>query len=185
MESWLSPLLSSRTRVKLLLRLFANPGSSAYLRELAQDFGVSTNAVRGELSRLSAAQLLKSFNKGREVHYQANSSHPLFGELVAIAQKTLGIDQVVESIVRQLGDLKMALLTGDYADGKDSGVIDLVLVGRVDQAQLAGLVARTEKHLGRKIRTLCLSEEEHRRLAPSLEAQPRVLLWEQRQEAAS
>lgn len=179
MESLLSPLVSSTTRVRLLLRFFANPQSSTYLRALAGEFDLSTNAVREELARLSQAKLLNSFKNGREVHYQANTQHPLFSELVSIVKKVLGIDKVVENIIQQLGEIKLALLMDDYALGKDTGIIDLVLVGRIDQSRLNELVGKTEGFIKRKIRTLCLTSEEHARLAGVLEQRPCLLLWQE------
>lgn len=183
MDTLLSPLISSTTRARLLLRLFSNPRASSYMRELANEFGVSTNAVRGELNRLSQAKVITSFRQGREVQYQANSKYPLFEELVSIAKKMLGIDKVVEHIINQLGDLQLALLVGDYAVGRDTGVIDLVLVGGIDQSKLVDLVGRTEAVVGRKIRTLCLTHDEYRKLAANIKQGPNLVLWHGEQQA--
>lgn len=178
MDSLLSPLVSSGTRVRLLLRFFANPGRSAYLRALAGEYDLSPNAVREELSRLSQAKLLTSFKSGREVHYQANTEHPLFGELVSMVKKALGLDKVVDNIIEQLGELELALLIDDYAMGRDSGIIDLVLVGRIQQKRLAGLVSLTESYIKRKVRTLCLTPEEYANLTANLSSRPHLVLWQ-------
>ena len=71
----LDSLVTSKTRIKLLLKFFINPHTKAYLRELAKEFGESTNAVRLELNRLTKANLLVSKNKGRTVMYNANTDH--------------------------------------------------------------------------------------------------------------
>ncbi len=179
MEILLAPLISSNTRAKLLLRFFSNPGVSSYLRALSGEFCLSSNTVREELNRLTEAQLLRAQKNGREVRYQANDKHPLFSELKSIAKKVLGIDRVIEEIIEQLGDLKMAMIMDDYAEGRDSGIIDLVLVGLIDQRLLAELVAKTEGYIKRKIRTLCLTWDEYNNLAPTLAKRPRLILWEQ------
>lgn len=177
LNSLLSPLVTSNTRAKLLLRFFSNPDVSSYLRELANEFRLSTNSVREELNRLTEAKLLTSFKNGREVRYQASPKHPLFTELVSIAKKTLGIDYILEHIVQQLGDLKLALLIDDYAIGRDSGILDLVLVGELDQARLTKLVARTEGLIQRKVRALCLTQDEFKQLKSVLEQRPQLVLW--------
>ena len=41
----LESLITSKTRVKLLLKFFLNPGTKAYLREIAAEFGESSNAT--------------------------------------------------------------------------------------------------------------------------------------------
>ena len=71
----LDSLITSKTRVKLLLKFFLNPGTRAYLRGLADEFGESTNSIRVELNRLTDAKLLKSLNSGRTVQYEANTEH--------------------------------------------------------------------------------------------------------------
>ncbi|RPJ12473.1 MAG: GntR family transcriptional regulator, partial [Deltaproteobacteria bacterium] len=42
------------------MRFFLNPQTRSYLRELAKEFDVSTNAVREELNQLTQTHLLKS-----------------------------------------------------------------------------------------------------------------------------
>lgn len=153
-------LITSKTRIKLLMRFFLNPNSKSYLRELANEFGESTNSVRLELNRLSEAGLLKSQEQGRSRFYQANSEHPLFLDIQNIVKKTLGLDQLVEKVIKQLGDVQCAFLVGDYAKGKDSGLIDIVLVGKVDKEYLDKLVTKTATLIHRNIRALVLTEEE-------------------------
>lgn len=184
MENLLSPLVTSNTRMRLLLRFFSNPDATSYLRELAGELEVSPNAVREELSRLSQAKLLNSYRKGREVRYQANEGHPLFRELTSIVRKILGIDRVVDNIVMELGDLQLALLMDDYAQGRDSGIIDLVLMGNIKQKSVTSLVAHTESYIKRKIRTLCLTPEEYERLKPVLLERPHLVLWDKRDQPA-
>jgi DNA-binding transcriptional ArsR family regulator len=156
----LESLITSKTRIKLLTRFFLNPDSRSYLRELANEFGESTNSVRLELNRLSDAGILVSNEEGRSKFYKANKEHPLYSEIQSIVRKTLGLDQLVERLTSQLGDLKQAFLVGDYAKGIDSGLIDIVLVGEVDKRSLENLVNKVEKLIKRKIRTLVLSQEE-------------------------
>ncbi len=136
LDNLLSGLISSKTRVKLLIRFFSNPQTKSYLRELAKEFDVSTNAVREELNQLTHTQLLKSEKSGRNVYYSANTAHTLFPELRSMVQKVMGIDQVIESILTRLGDLEKGYLIDDYAEGKDTGIIDLVIVGNIDQYHL-------------------------------------------------
>ncbi|MBW2092602.1 MAG: ArsR family transcriptional regulator, partial [Deltaproteobacteria bacterium] len=69
-------------------------------------------------------------------------------------------------------------LMDDYAEGKDSGIIDLLLVGDVDQYHLNDLSRKTERYINRKIRTLVLSREEYETFLPRLKSRPHVLLWE-------
>ncbi len=175
----LDSLITSKTRIKLLMKFFLNPGTSAYLRGLADEFGESTNSVRVELNRLSEAGLLECADEGRTKVYRANTSHPLFGEVSRIVAKTVGLDKVVEQVVSRLGNVELAFITGDYAKGIDSGLIDLVLVGEIDKTYLQYLVNKLESSIGNKIRPLILTWLEYEKLVPCFSKSPSLILWEE------
>ena len=177
MDNLFSGLIASKTRIKLLIRFFFNPQAKSYLRELAKEFNVSTNSVREELNQLRRTELLTAKKSGRQVHYMANQEHPLFPELKSMVSKVMGIDQVLDSIVKRLGDLESAYLIDDYAEGKDTGIIDLLLVGDIDQYHLNDLSRKTERYIKRKIRSLVLSRDEYNDILPKLENRPRLLIW--------
>ena len=88
------------------------------------------------------------------------------------------IDRVVDGIVNRLGDLEKAYVIDDYAEGKDTGIIDLVLVGDIDQYHLNDLSRKTERYIKRKIRSLVLSRNEYTKMQPQLKDRPRLLIWE-------
>jgi len=159
------------------MRFFFNPEARSYLRELAKEFNVSTNAVREELNQLKKTDLLKSEKNGRQVFYKANTDHALFPELKSMVSKVMGIDQVIDSIIERLGNLESAYLVDDYAEGKDTGIIDIILVGDIDHYHLNDLSRKTERYIRRKIRSLVLSCEEYQQLLPELESRPRLLIW--------
>ena len=174
----LNTVIPSRTRVGILVKLFLNPGLKAYLRELASEFQVSTNAVRVELNHLTEHKILMSERSGRNVYYRANTDHPLFPELFSMVRKITGIDELVRSVVDRLGNLEAAYLVGDYARGVDTGVIDVVLVGDIDKVQLDDFAQKTEAYIQRKIRSLVLSSQEFERLRGKKSLDPVVKLWD-------
>ena len=142
------------------MRLFQNPQNQAYLRQLSEEFDLSPSIVREELRQLDKSGLLKSTREGRQLFYRADTTHSLFPELQSMVHKALGMDRILESIVNRLGKLEDAVLIDDYAEGRDTGLIDLVLIGDIDRENLSDLVRKTEKHLYRKIRTLVFTSEE-------------------------
>lgn len=103
----LDSLITSKTRIKLLCKFFLNPEARSYLRELSDEFGESTNAVRVELNRLEKAGLLASETEGRTKVFSANTQHTLFPEIHNLVRKTLGIDQLVERVLSRIGNLHM------------------------------------------------------------------------------
>jgi DNA-binding MarR family transcriptional regulator len=174
----LSSLIGSKMRIKILMRLFLNPDGAAYMRELAGEFQASPSQVKTELDQLKQADLLVSRKQGRQVLFSANTNHPVFNELQSMVKKALGMDQILESILKRLGNLEKAILIDDYATGKDTGIIDLVLVGDIDSANLQDLTRKTEKYIDRKIRTIVLTKEEYLSFAKTIEKRPQFVLWD-------
>ena len=152
-------LITSKVRARILMRLFLNPEQHAYLRELAKEFGVSPSHIKEELDNMSEVGLLSREKEGRQINYSANVGHSLFPELSSMVKKAMGMDRILDSIVKRLGNLEQAFVIDDYAEGKDSGLIDLVLIGEIDRNNLEDLVAKTEKYVQRTIRTLVFSEK--------------------------
>jgi len=175
----LESLITSKTRIKILLKFFSNKNATAYLRSLASEFGESTNSVRLELNKLSEAGYLISNENGRTIEYRANTKHPLFPELKSVVHKYLGLDRIVETVIKKMGHVEMAFVTGDYAKGLDTGIIDLVLVGEINLDNLRDLVERVEKKIKRKIRTLVLCSEEYYKLYQTLDPEKALWLWKE------
>ncbi len=147
------------------------------MRGLATEFGESTNAVRVELNRLEKAGILESQSNGRTKIYGANKHHPLFPDISSLVKKFTGIDQIVDHVLSGLGNVEFAFVTGDYAQGRDSGIIDVVIVGNIDRAYLDTLVAKSESLINRKIRSLVLSKAEYERFGKALKSKEIVVVW--------
>jgi predicted nucleotidyltransferase len=157
----INALITSETRIKLLRKFFLNSSTKAHLRGLESEFGESTNAIRIELNRFEEAGLLHSLRDGNKKVYQANSGHPLFGDIHNIIMKEAGIDRVIEKVIHRLGNLICIYLTGDFARGKDSPVIDLILVGEdIDREYLARKIMQAEELVGRKVSYVVLNPDE-------------------------
>ena len=172
----LEALITSKTRVRLLVRFFLNPTMKAYLRQLADEFGESTNAVRVELNRLTEAGILECEANGNVINYKAKESHPLFPEIRSIVSKMTGLDSIIEWVIQRLGNVDFAYLIGDYAKGKDTGIIDVILVGEIDKSYLTELIEKAEGLVQRKIRYLVMNQVELEKYKVQNE-EPILLLW--------
>ncbi|MFK7934382.1 MAG: ArsR family transcriptional regulator [Saprospiraceae bacterium] len=170
-------LISSKTRIKLLLKFFLNSHTTAYLRSLQTEFGESTNAIRLELNRLETAGMLVSRVDGNKKIFQANSKHPLFKEIHNILLKHIGLDQIMETVIERLGDVDRVYLAGQFAKGIDSQIIDLILIGNIDKAYLVGLIEKVEGLIKRKVRYLIYTEKEIKKIDwKNFKPQP-LLVW--------
>jgi len=124
---------------------------------------------------LENADLLKSEVSGNKKYFSANTSHPLFKDINNIVKNSVGIDQLIERVINQIGNLEAAYITGDFARGIDSQIIDLVLVGRnIETTYIESLVTRAENLIVRKIRYLILTKNQ---MADFFKDKPALLIW--------
>ena len=169
-------LISSKTRVKLLLKFFLNSSNKAYLRSLEEEFKESTNAIRLELNKFEKAGMLQSDIEGNKKIFTANTKHPLFVNLQQIVRKYVGIDTIIENIISQLGYVEHVYVTGTFAHGLDSNIIDLEFVGTVEVQNLVKLIEKAEKLISRKIRYVIYTAEEAKQLKVT-NNKDRLLIW--------
>ena len=93
-------------------------------------------------------------------------------------RKVLGVGQVIDSIVNRLGNIEKAFLLDDYAEGKDTGIIDLLLIGDIDNYHLHDLTRKIERYINRRIRHLMMTQAEFDAFEKKLAARPHLLIWE-------
>lgn len=148
----LDKLISSKTRVKLLLKFFLNSSISLHLRGLESEFGESSNAIRLELNKLEGAGLLTASKQGNKKVFQANTKHPMYGDIHSIVFKFMHLDTVVEQVVERLGNLDKVYLVGKLAQGLDSNDIDLIFVGDIDEVYLKDWITKIERKLYKNVR---------------------------------
>lgn len=154
-------LISSKTRLKLLLKFFINSNNTAYLRNLEEEFGESTNGIRLELNKFEKAGFLASSSVGNKKIFRVNTSHPLFPDINKIILKTTGLEYVVDYVLQRIGDLEKVYLVGKLSKGQDTNIIDLVLVGEnLNKTFLLEQIEKAEIKLKKKIRYVYYRKDE-------------------------
>jgi predicted transcriptional regulator len=148
----LDSLITSKTRLRLLIKFFINENIHSHLRGLAEEFGESTNAIRKELNNLSEAGFLIKKADKNKIEYQANTHHPYYSNIQEIIRKYVGLDKLLEAVLERMGDVSKVILTGDYARGQDSGTILVDIFGtNLNGSYLEHLSSKIEKIINRKV----------------------------------
>ncbi len=171
----LSIIISSKTRVKLLIKFFLFDGNYGYLRSMEKEFHESSNSIRVELNRFLNAGLLLSEYKGKKRYYHANQNHPLYKQLKKIVRITLGINYLTDKCICKIGNLQYAYITGNLAEGINSDFIELALVGSgLDNECIDRLINKVQKLLDRKIMYLTFTKDQ---MEYFLKGKPHLLIW--------
>ena len=148
----LGELITSKTRLRLLIKFFVSQANKGYLNGLATEMGESTNSIRKELNHLQEAGYLQKLKVNNKVEYKANTNHPLFETLRKVVFKHLGLEDIVEKVLERMGDVEQIILIGDYAKGNDTGLIEVFLIGQdLNMEYISQLENKIEDLIGRKI----------------------------------
>ncbi len=148
----LETLITSKTRIRILVKFFINAANNGYLRGLADEMNESTNAIRKELNSLTDAGYLEKEAIQNRVSYKANIKHPLFTSLQKIVFQHIGLDSIVEMVLERMGKVNEVIVIGDYANGLDTGKIEIIVVGdELNTEYIEQLALKIEKEIKRKV----------------------------------
>lgn len=147
-------LFGSKTRVKLLQLFYSNPNRSYYVREITRTIDEQINSVRRELGNLLSIGIITSDNTNNKLYYEVNQKYEYFTPLQQIfgngvtakSRSDVAADDehTLESELRAIGNIELAVLTGQFTRDESSGV-DLLFVGKVNQNALQKYVDELEK----------------------------------------
>ena len=164
-KAGLGDVLFGRNRGKVLGLLFGNAERSYYLRQIAAAIGTKPGTIAPELSLLTDLGLLISNRVGNQVFYRANQESPIFPELKTLIAKTVGLFQLLRSVLQPLsGQIQLAFVYGSFAKQEETSQsdVDLMVVGDVGLEDILGRVQKIEKQIQRPINPAVFSAKEFR-----------------------
>ena len=112
--------LFPRTKQRMLGILYGQPDRCFYANEAIKLADSGSGAVQRELAALTASGLVAMEQVGNQKHYQANRSAPIFSELRAILQKTVGLAAPLREALQAMADhVTAAFVYGSVAKKTD------------------------------------------------------------------
>jgi predicted nucleotidyltransferase len=159
--------LFTESQTRVLRWLFGQPDRGYHINELLRLTGLGSASLQRELKKLAEAGLVRSERIGNLRRFQANTESPVYGELVALTRKTLGVEPMLKTALQPLAPkLDAAFIYGSVAKGTDKAKsdIDVMLIGRkLMLSKVLELVVPLEGQLGRKINPTLLTPPEFKR----------------------
>jgi predicted nucleotidyltransferase len=159
--------LFSDSQSRVFRWLFGQPERDFHLSELRRLTGLGSASLQRELNRLAEAGLVRSERVGNLRRFKANSQSPVYGELVGLTRKTLGVVPILrEALLPIASNLEAAWVYGSVAKQTDTARsdIDVMLVGKnLRLARVLELLVPLEAQLGRKINPTCYTSAEFKR----------------------
>ncbi|MGD0631365.1 MAG: nucleotidyltransferase domain-containing protein, partial [Terracidiphilus sp.] len=153
--------LRSELRRKLLTFFFVNRTARVYVRQLATALEADSTNVSRELARLRQEGLLRSETEGRQLYYSVNRDYPYLKPVFALLQGSVGIQPTLKHALQAVPGIRSAWIFGSIAKNEADAAsdIDLLIVGKPDQAELAAEVRKAEKTLRREINYTVLTQK--------------------------
>lgn len=163
-------LFGSKTRVKLLQLFFSNPNRSFYVREITRKIDEQINSVRRELANLLSIGIISSDSKdNNRLYYEVNQQYEHYKALSSIFGKgamkgavvtTTDVEEPDDiSSLKMVGNVELALLTGQFTRDESTGV-DLLVVGDINQSKMNKYVSNMEAKEGKEIRFVVMDTQE-------------------------
>lgn len=158
----LHDLIVSKVRIKLLQNFLYSPDEMFYVRQLVRNTDEEINAVRRELDRMEKSEMVKKEERGNRLYYWFNKNYPLYGDLLNLISKTIGLGEKILKNKNKLGKIKFAMLSGRLARRLPTpqGGVDLLIVGEINLPELAKLIRQEELNFGREINYSVMTREE-------------------------
>ena len=162
MTSKMDRLFGSKTRVSLLAKLLMNSNESFYIRELSRELKIPYSMLYKEEKNLASLGIVNEEKKGKVTLVSINKNMPYFAELKNLMIKTVGLGDLLKTVLSELEGMRYALIYGSFASGEESvsSDIDLLIVGNSSEEKILNVVGRVEKEVGREINYILWSEEE-------------------------
>lgn len=157
---FLTDIITSEVRAKLLIELFSANENQLYVRELTRNVGTEINAIRRELKRMTEAGIIRKEQRGNRLYYLVKNDYALYDELLSMVNKEVGIGKILLKNKNTLGKIKLALLSKKFAEGKksDQNELELLLVGEVDLQLLNEIIKKTIETTKKDINYTVLTE---------------------------
>ena len=179
----LETIISSKTRIKLLIKFFLFEETQGYLRSMEREFNESTNSIRIELKKFIKAGLLISEIKGKKRYYKANIKHPLYDDIRHLVHKTVGIDQILNNTASVIDNLEALFIIGNFAVGVQSDTIELAFVGHdMDDHCISKQLQLVEKIIHRKIMHVLYTPSQ---MEYFFQNKPHLILWKAEHQSVS
>lgn len=161
-ERSLETLLGSRTRAALLTTFCTRPAEDFYARQLARKIGMALASVQSELAQLERLGLVAASRRGREKLYRVVERHPFFPELKRLVYKSTALGELLTQALAGTEGVDAAFIYGSVASGDErvTSDIDLFILGKPNQTELASGLREAERRLGREISLTIMGSDE-------------------------
>ena len=154
--------LRSEITKKLLYYFFMNPHVSLYVNEISHKLKLDKRNLVKKIKEMEKEGIFTSDARGNLKFYSLNARYPLFNELRNIILKTIGLEDRIKKVIKEIPGIKEAYIYGSYARNKlaPHSDIDILVIGKHDVIAMQKHINMLQKEIDREINIVNMSETE-------------------------
>ncbi len=159
----LGDIITSKVRIKILELFFGNSDEMYHVRGIVRETKEEINAVRRELARMEKAGILKKEPRGNRIYYWVNSDYPMYGDLISLVAKTMGLGAEIIANKKKVGNPSFVMFSGNFVRRKtrrNEDDVEILVVGNIVLPELATLIRVEESKRGQEVNYTVMSREE-------------------------
>jgi len=159
----LGDIITSKVRIKILELFFGQPDEMYHVRGIVRETKEEINAVRRELARMEKAGILKKESRGNRIYYWVNSDYPMYGDLISLVAKTMGLGAEIIASKKKMGNPSFVMFSGNFVRRKtrrNEDDVEILVVGNIVLPELATLIRVEESKRGQEVNYTVMSREE-------------------------
>lgn len=152
----------TKNQLRLIALLATRPEPDVSVRETARYLSWPPSSTSRVINQLEKTDLVTASRRGRLKLVRLNPDHPDHQETVKLARKYYGLIPLLRSIVSQVDHVSLAIVFGSAAAGllDDRGIIDLLVVGKPNQAKLTHRLKKSQRMFDREVNCTFLTLKE-------------------------
>ena len=140
--------ITSKIRLKILVKVFTNAAINSYLRGLANEMQESNNVILKKLNNFKVAYYLKKEVFQNQISYKANTKFPLYRKHNNIIFQQIGLDFLVIFF----------FVIGNFINVINSGTTDRLVNGHKFTEYIKNLSFKIEKEIKRMVQLFIIEK---------------------------
>lgn len=161
MSEILESLFGSKSRTRILRFFLLNPDQEYSLAEVAKKNMLENSRFQKEINALKKIKFVIVKSRQGKKYFTLNTDFPFYPELRNLIIKSNVYPQCLSlGKLRNIGDVKLALISGVFLNYSKSKADMLLVVDNLNRTKLKNLMINLEAEIGKEIRYVLITSEE-------------------------
>jgi predicted transcriptional regulator len=161
MSEILEALFGSKARTRILRFFLLNPEKEYAIQEIAKKNMVASSAVRKEINDLKKIKFVVEHTRKGKKSYTLDQTFHYYFELKNLFAKSTASPQCRSlAKIKNIGDVKLALISGIFINYPKSKVDMVLVANNVSRGKLKSVMSGLEAEIGKELSFVLMNSDE-------------------------